>query len=87
MSKLIEDFPFTVLLSSLGLLIGTIIDSTQSIFDKYNFSGLSVNPLGFFTTYFSELLKLIFQGMIVGVIVGMIFGFIGLFIDFSRKDE
>jgi len=56
MVGIIEDFPFTSLLSVVGLLVGTIIGSWGNIFKNYNFVGIGVNPTDFFTEYFSNLL-------------------------------
>lgn len=85
MGGIIEEFPFTSLLSIVGLLVGTIIGSDKNIFKNYNFTGIGVNPADFFTEYFSNLLAFVAEGILFGLAVGLLFGFIGLIVDFSRR--
>ena len=85
MVELIKDFPFTLLLLLIGLVVGTLISSWRDIFENYNFSGIGVNPVGFFTDYFSNILVFLAKGIFFGLVLGLLFGLIGLVVDFSRK--
>ena len=84
---LVEDFPFTSLLSLVGLLVGSIIGGIgEGIFERYNFLGVGVNPVGFFSTYFSDVIVIVMEGLFVGIIVGLLFGVVGFVIDVVRRE-
>ena len=87
MVQLIKEFPFTFLLALVGLAVGGLIIPEQNIFQNYDFSGIGVNPVEFFTSYFSNTFNFELESLFFGVVFAMLLGLIGFVIDFSRKED
>ena len=86
MIKLLERFPFTILLALIGFLVGSIIGSGRDILSNYNFGEISSNPVGSLFDYFSDFLTIIVEDVLVGLVLALVIGSIGFIIDFSRRD-
>jgi len=85
MKHIIEDFPFTIILALIGLLVGFSLPSALDIFTNYDFSQASGNPAGFLTGWvigFPIAATIhIFSGLIGGIFMGVV----GLVIDIIKN--
>ena len=83
--NIIEDLPFTLILTLIGLGIGLFLPSSLGIIGDFDFSDASTDPVGTLTGFVIGGTSAVIIKVISGLVGGLIMGTVGLIIDIFRN--
>lgn len=83
--NLITDYPFTSILTLIGLVIGALLPSGLDVLSNVDYTQATKDPANFLTGYTVLTASAIFVEVISGLIGAMFGALIGILVDFTKS--